>query len=99
MSARPGPNLGGLEDDLKRMDKARGETTPAQDEPAMSRRSWYTTSTASDAFAKAVDDLHHATRVPKHTVIAALMEAAVTHRADVYNDLMARHPLPHPPNP
>ncbi|MFG2716590.1 hypothetical protein ACGFX2_39665 [Streptomyces goshikiensis] len=78
------------------MAEARASTPlPAQDsaEPEMSRRSWYTTTTAIDAFAQAVDDLHHATRVPKHAVVAALMEAAVTHKADVYHQLMERHPL------
>ncbi|MET8832030.1 hypothetical protein ABZX40_40545 [Streptomyces sp. NPDC004610] len=44
---------------------------------ATTRRSWYTTAEAADALAAMVDDIHHATRVPKHQVVAALFEAAV----------------------
>jgi hypothetical protein len=43
----------------------------------MTRRSWYVKASAADAFQAAVDDIHHATRVPKHEVLAALLEAAV----------------------
>lgn len=43
----------------------------------MTRRSWYTEAAAADAFQKAVDDIHHSTRVPKHEVVAALLAAAV----------------------
>lgn len=43
----------------------------------MTRRSWYVTAAAADAFQAAVDDIHHSTRVPKHEVLAALLEAAV----------------------
>lgn len=48
---------------------------------AMTRRSWYVKTAAADAFQKAVDDIHHSTRVPKHEVVAALLEAA-TGQAD-----------------
>ncbi|MFG3223091.1 hypothetical protein [Streptomyces sp. NPDC048185] len=44
---------------------------------AKTRRSWYTSAAAADAFQAVVDDIHHATRVPKHEVVAALLEAAV----------------------
>lgn len=44
---------------------------------AKTRRSWYTTTAAANALADVVDDIHFATRVPKHEVVAALMEAAV----------------------
>lgn len=44
---------------------------------AKTRRSWYTSAAAADAFQAAVDDIHHATRVPKHEVVAALLQAAV----------------------
>lgn len=47
------------------------------------RRSWYTSTAAADAFTDVVDDIHHATRVPKHQVVAALMEAAVERREHV----------------
>ncbi|NUK93994.1 hypothetical protein HRW16_19580 [Streptomyces lunaelactis] len=44
---------------------------------AKTRRSWYTSAAAADAFQAVVDDIHHATRVPKHEVVAALLQAAV----------------------
>ncbi|MFB6955381.1 hypothetical protein ACFCXP_37690 [Streptomyces niveus] len=44
---------------------------------SMTRRSWYTSVAATDAFGKAVEDIHHETRTPKHEVVAALMQAAV----------------------
>lgn len=44
---------------------------------AKTRRSWYTSAEAADAFQAVVDDIHHATRVPKHEVVAALLQAAV----------------------
>jgi hypothetical protein len=45
--------------------------------PTMTRRSWYVDAAAADAFQSAVDDIHHATRTPKHLVVAALLQAAV----------------------
>lgn len=50
---------------------------------AKTRRSWYTSTSAADAFTAVVDDIHHATRIPKHEVVAALMEAAVERRDQV----------------
>jgi hypothetical protein len=47
------------------------------------RRSWYTSTSAADAFTAVVDDIHHATRIPKHEVVAALMEVAVERREQV----------------
>ncbi|MGW1364850.1 hypothetical protein ACWCQP_46545, partial [Streptomyces chartreusis] len=49
----------------------------AEARQTMTRRSWYMKTTAADAFQAAVDDIHHSTRVPKHEVVAALLEAAV----------------------
>ncbi|MFD8851849.1 hypothetical protein [Streptomyces sp. NPDC059604] len=58
--------------------KPRPKPKPAVAEaPEMTRRSWYTRTEAVDALAAAVDDIHHNTRIPKHEVVAALMEAAV----------------------
>lgn len=54
------------------------------------RRSWYTSTTAADAFQAAVDDLHHATRVPKHEVVAALLRAAVEQAPKVEKILHAQ---------
>ncbi|QKW32581.1 hypothetical protein HUT17_05520 (plasmid) [Nocardiopsis flavescens] len=43
---------------------------------AMTRRSWYASADAVEALAKAVDDIHHATRAPKHAVVSELFRAA-----------------------
>ncbi len=50
--------------------------------PTMDRRSWYMPKTAADALAAAVDDLHYATRQPKHAVLAALLAVALEHQDD-----------------
>jgi hypothetical protein len=60
---------------------------------AKTRRSWYTTAAAADAFSAAVDDIHHATRAPKHAVVAALMQAAVGQATRVENDLSRVAPM------
>jgi hypothetical protein len=57
------------------------------------RRSWYTSTEAADAFTAAVDDIHHATRVPKHEVVAALMKAAVARASDVEKQLARIAPM------
>ncbi|MGW7711594.1 hypothetical protein [Streptomyces sp. NPDC054771] len=62
-----------IERDRRRRQEA--EQTAAR--AAMTRRSWYTRAAAVDAFQQTVDDIHHATRTPKHEVVAALLEAAV----------------------
>ena len=54
------------------------------------RRSWYTSTAAADAFTKVVDDIHFETRVPKHEVVAALMAAAVERRDQVTKRLMQK---------
>ena len=60
----------------------------------MTRRSWYTKTAAADAFQAAVDDIHHSTRVPKHEVVAALLEAAVGQADRVQRKLGKSH-IPH----
>lgn len=60
----------------------------------MTRRSWYTTTTAADAFTTAVDDIHFATRIPKHQVVAALMEAAAAQAPRVQARLAKQGGLP-----
>ncbi|MFH8582530.1 hypothetical protein [Streptomyces zaomyceticus] len=59
--------------------------------PAMTRRSWYLKTTVADAFQAAVDDIHHSTRVPKHEVVAALLEAAAGQRERVERSLVKSH--------
>ncbi|MFI2207658.1 hypothetical protein ACH47Z_44855 [Streptomyces sp. NPDC020192] len=54
------------------------------------RRSWYTSAAAADAFQAVVDDIHHATRVPKHEVVAALLQAAVEQAPKVEKKLHAQ---------
>jgi hypothetical protein len=54
------------------------------------RRSWYTSTAAADAFTAAVDDIHFATRVPKHEVVAALMMVAVEKAPTVQKRLTRR---------
>src|SRR5699024_4357496 len=49
----------------------------SSEEPRMTRRSWYADAEAVAALAAAVDDIHHATRVPKHEVVSELFQAAV----------------------
>lgn len=48
-----------------------------QEEPTMSRRSWYAEQEAVEALAEVVDDIHYATRKPKHQVVSELFRAAV----------------------
>lgn len=55
-------------------------TTPAA---PMARRSWYLPADVADRLAAVVDDLHYATRRPKHEVLAAALGVAVDHRADI----------------
>lgn len=56
---------------------------PARPEPqapaatAMTRRSWYASADAAEELARVVDDIHHATRAPKHQVVTELFRAAV----------------------
>jgi hypothetical protein len=57
---------------------------------SMTRRSWYTSTAAADAFQTAVDDLHHHTRVPKHEVVAALLRAAIEQAPKVEQKLYAQ---------
>lgn len=49
----------------------------------MQRRSWYIDAETADALAAAVDDLHYATRRPKHEVLAAAVQVALEHRSDI----------------
>ncbi|SCL21290.1 hypothetical protein [Micromonospora aurantiaca (nom. illeg.)] len=43
----------------------------------MDRRSWYMRRDVADSLARALDDLHFATRQPKHVILAALVEHAL----------------------
>ncbi|WP_327075684.1 hypothetical protein OG196_44120 (plasmid) [Kitasatospora purpeofusca] len=67
---------------------------PTKADPEMTRRSWYAEKDASDALARAVDDLHHATREPKHVIVSALFRLAADHQDAVLGRL--RSPEEHP---
>lgn len=92
------PDMGGLHDDWVKVAKLRqdaGATPPdhpapapaAAARPTMTRRSWYVEQEAADALAAAVDDVHYATRVPKHIVASALMRAAAAQADQIAADL------------
>lgn len=57
--------------------------TSASPAPARSHRSWYLDTRTADQLAAAVDDIHHATRRPKHEVLAAAVTVALEHRDDI----------------
>lgn len=44
--------------------------------PVMSRRSWYAEQDAVESLAAVVDDIHFATRAPKHQIVSELFRAA-----------------------
>jgi hypothetical protein len=45
----------------------------------MDRRSWYMPKESADALAAALEELHFATRQPKHAIMAALVAVALEH--------------------
>jgi len=49
----------------------------------MRRRSVYLAAEVADRLDAAVDDLHFATRRPKHEVLAAAVAVALEHRAEI----------------
>lgn len=55
---------------------AKAETKEAPEAPVMSRRSWYAEQEAVEALAAAVDEVHFATRVPKHAIVSELFRVA-----------------------
>ncbi|MFB8044174.1 hypothetical protein ACFC8F_23170 [Streptomyces hydrogenans] len=68
---------------VERDRRRRQQEAKADSRASMTRRSWYLKTSSADEFQAAVDDIHHATRVPKHEVVAALLEAAVAQRERV----------------
>jgi hypothetical protein len=57
--------------------------TETADRPAMARRSWYLRADVADSLAGVVTDLHYTTRRPRHEVLAAAIEVALSHRAEI----------------
>ena len=62
-------------------------TEPAQPAKAaaadMTMRSWYMPKASADRLAALVDDVHFATRLPKHLIMGALVNVIDRHRAEV----------------
>ncbi|MGW7427796.1 hypothetical protein ACWGJB_49175 [Streptomyces sp. NPDC054813] len=50
---------------------------------SMDRRSWYMPKESANALATALEELHFATRQPKHAIMAALIAVALEHLHDV----------------
>ena len=57
--------------------------TQTPDRPPMAHRSWYLRADVADSLAGVVNDLHFATRRPRHEVLAAVISVAVDHRAEI----------------
>ena len=49
----------------------------------MTMRSWYMPKASADRLAALVDDVHYATRLPKHLIMGALVNVIDRHRAEV----------------
>ncbi len=53
-------------------------------------RSWYMTPETASQLAKAVDDLHFATRAPKYEVLAAIVRAGLADLQAIETELRTR---------
>jgi hypothetical protein len=49
----------------------------------MDTRSWYMLRSTADQLGEVVDDLHFQTRLPKHVIMAALVNVVSRHQAEV----------------
>jgi hypothetical protein len=58
-------------------------TTETPQPPPMAHRSWYLRADVAEHLADVVTDLHFTTRRPRHEVLAAVIEVAVDHRAEI----------------
>ena len=65
--------------------RAAEQAAPAQAPPAgdMTMRSWYMPKASADRLAALVDDVHFATRLPKHLIMGAVVNVIDRHRAEV----------------
>ena len=73
-----------------RTDKPDRPDSPAKPAPkadapgeGMTIRSWYMPKASADRLAALVDDVHFATRLPKHLIMGALANVVDRHRAEV----------------
>ena len=62
----------------------RCRSTPVGD---MTMRSWYIPKASADRLAGLVDDVHFATRLPKHLVMGAVVNVLDRHRAEVEGEV------------
>lgn len=86
-SAPPAPPLS-RPDRAASPDKPAREAAPeASAKPAaagdMTMRSWYMPKASADRLAALVDDVHFATRLPKHLIMGALVNVVDRHRDEV----------------
>jgi hypothetical protein len=58
-------------------------TTETPQPGPMAHRSWYLRADVAERLADVVTDLHFTTRRPRHEVLAAVIEVAVDHRAEI----------------
>jgi hypothetical protein len=89
-SAAPAPPAPALSrpDRPDRPDKAAEapvQAAPAKAAPAgdMTMRSWYMPKASAERLAALVDDVHFATRLPKHLIMGALVNVVDRHRGEV----------------
>lgn len=54
-----------------------------KDENTTSRRSWYMDTASADNLTRLVDDLHYASRKPKHQVLAAIVAEAMERKDSI----------------
>jgi hypothetical protein len=59
------------------------DTSAVPQPPPMRHRSFYMRSDVADRLAAVVDDLHYATRRPRHEVLAALVDVTLGHRSEI----------------
>lgn len=71
-------------------DKPRTERDRTRASSAMDRRSWYMPKDSADALAELVDDLHFATRTPKHEILQAIVREVLARRAAIEKRLKGR---------
>jgi hypothetical protein len=68
-----------------RSDKPAKHAAPESPSPVadMTMRSWYMPKASADRLAALVDDVHFATRLPKHLIMGAVVNVIDRHRAEV----------------
>jgi hypothetical protein len=63
--------------------------TPTPEAAEMRHRSYYLPAVVADQLADAVNEIHFATRAPKHAVLSAAVAVALAHRAEIEARLAA----------